>query len=167
MLSVLLDDGFWVFLPLVILVGGFISKVNWVCNFDPQKSVVRFWPEVEGKVPSMWKLYLLICPNSLDWLAFLLSLLVVCPINPCISMMSSQSPSLEVKYLIFWLGVYSLIYTIGMVWFPLFSRWFMSSARSYRNGVIGNSILIRLEKCVRYWAYNEPSPLPDYGGTGM
>ena len=95
------------------------------------------------------------------------SLVLTGPINLCLSMISSQSPSLEVKDLVFRLRIYSLISNIRMICYPLFFHEFISSDRSDINSVLGNSLLLRFEKWVRCWAYNETGPYHSVGGTGL
>ena len=81
--------------------------------------------------------------------------------------MSSHSPSVDVKDLIFWLRIYSLISPIHIFWSPLFLQLVISSARYEMNTVVGNSLLILLEKCFRCYVYTDPGPPPVVRETGL
>ena len=67
------------------------------------------------------------------------------PKDSCLSVINSRSPSLEVKYLIVLLRIFSLISPIRIIWSSLVFQVFMSSARSEIKAVMGNSPLLILE----------------------
>ena len=76
----------------------------------------------------------------------MLDLVVPGPIDPCLSVISSLSPSVVAKFLIFFLRIYSLMSPIKIIWSPLLFQVVMLSDRSDKKAILGHYRLFRLEK---------------------
>ena len=69
-------------------------------------------------------------PVLLQLFSLFFDLVVASPSDPCLFVMNSRSPSLEVSYLILQLSIYSSISTIIISLSPLIFQKVMTSARS-------------------------------------
>ena len=77
---------------------------------------------------------------------FLSDLVVAGPEGPCLSVISSLSPSLAEKNMIFLLNIYSLMSPLRIIRYPLFFQDMTSFDKSDRNTDLGNSLLLIFKK---------------------